>query len=222
VGRHELARPRRPKRRSRPAVVFAVAVIVASAFLTSGAAAALPVKSRDVPWRPEIVAAASVGLGSGATTTQYVRAALVANMGAADRSMRRALPAGVGSEKGLQVKTILAERAVSAVFPEIHDIGGVRPDALKWHPQGLAIDVMIPNYNTPAGKALGDLIVRYALENADRFDLNHVIWRQVFYPPHGTPHVMADLGDDNANHFTHVHIATNGEGYPKGNETYFG
>ncbi len=104
-------------------------VVAASAFLTSGAAAALPVKSRELPCCPEIVAAA-VGLGSGATTTQYVRAALVANMGAADRSMRRALPAGVGSEKGLQVKTILAERAVSAVFPEIHDIGGVRPDYL--------------------------------------------------------------------------------------------
>jgi hypothetical protein len=219
VGRHELARP---KRRRRPAAVFAAAVVVAaSAFLTAGAGATVPTRSRELPCCPEIVAAAPMGLGSAATTTQYVRAALVANMGAADRSMRRALPLGVGSERGLQVKTILAERAVSAVFPEIHDIGGVRPDALRWHPEGLAIDVMIPGYNTPAGKALGDLIVRYALENADRFDLNHVIWRQVFYPPHGTPHVMADLGDDNANHFTHVHIATNGDGYPKGNETYF-
>jgi hypothetical protein len=219
VGRHELARP---KRRRRPTVAFAAVVVAASAFLTAGAGTAVPVKTRDIPCCPEIVAAAPVSLGSAATTTQYVRTALVSNVGAADRGMRRALPAGVGSEKGLQVKTILAERTVSAVFPEIHDIGGVRPDSLKWHPNGLAIDVMIPNYNTPAGKALGDLVVRYALANADRFDLNHVIWRQTFYPPHGAPHVLADAGDDNANHFTHVHIATNGDGYPKGNETYFG
>jgi hypothetical protein len=219
VGRHELARP---KRRRHPAVAFAAVVVAASAFLTAGAGAALPVTSRATVCCPEIVAAIPVGLGSAVTTKQYVRTALIANVDAADRSMRRALPAGVGSEQGLQVKTILAERAVSAVFPEIHDIGGVRPDSLKWHPQGLAIDVMIPNYNTPAGKALGDLIVRYALVNADRFDLNHVIWRRTFYPPHGAPHVLANAGDDNANHFTHVHIATNGDGYPKGNELYFG
>ena len=35
---------------------------------------------------------------------------------------------------GLQVKTILAARTISAVFPEIKNIGGVRPDALPWHP----------------------------------------------------------------------------------------
>ncbi|CAN5261242.1 hypothetical protein BH09ACT8_BH09ACT8_56890 [soil metagenome] len=108
------------------------------------------------------------------------------------------------------------------MFPEIHDIGGVRPDYLKWHPNGLAIDVMIPNYNSAEGKALGDLIVRYALANAERFDLNHVIWRQVYYPHGGSPHLMADLGDANANHYTHVHIATNGDGYPTGQELYFG
>lgn len=55
-----------------------------------------------------------------------------------------------------------------------------------------------------------------------RFDLNHVIWRQVFYPRDGSPHLMADLGDDNSNHYTHVHIATNGDGYPTGQELYLG
>jgi hypothetical protein len=173
VGRHELART---KHRRRPAVAFAAVVVVAaSAFLTAGAGAAVPVRTTDIPGRPEIVAVGPVGPGSAVTTTQYVRAALISTVGAADRSMRQALPPGVGSEKGLQVKTVLAERAGSAVFPEIHDIGGVRPDALKWHPNGLAIDVIIPNYNSRAGTALGDLIVRYALANADRFDVNHVI-----------------------------------------------
>ena len=52
----------------------------------------------------------------------------------------------------MQVETILVARAVSAAFPEIRNIGGVRPDALKWHPNGMAIDVMIPNYQTPEGK----------------------------------------------------------------------
>ena len=40
------------------------------------------------------------------------------------------LPVGVAQERGLQVKTILAARSISAAFPEIKNIGGVRPDAL--------------------------------------------------------------------------------------------
>ncbi len=135
--------------------------------------------------------------------------------------MKHALPVGVAPERGLQVKTILAARAVSAAFREIRNIGGVRPDALRWHPNGLAIDVMIPNYQTPQGKALGDRIVVFAFANADRFDLSHVIWRQVYRPAHGPAKRMGNLGSDDANHYTHVHIATNGGGYPTGSETYF-
>ena len=127
---------------------------------------------------------------------------------------------GVGSERGLQVKTILAERAISARFPEIRNIGGVRPDSMKWHPEGLAIDVVIPDYRTPAGKALGDRIMAFAFQNADRFGLVNVIWQQTYYPIGGKAHRMADLGSDDANHYTHVHIATNGGGYPNGSETY--
>jgi hypothetical protein len=141
---------------------------------------------------------------------------------AASRAVRRVLPAGVAPEDGLQVKTIWVARAVSAMFPEIRDIGGVRPDALRWHPNGLAIDVMIPDWNSPAGRQLGDRIVAFALANTDRFDIEHVIWRQVYYPPTGGPHVMSNMGSDNANHYTHVHIATKGGGYPTGSETYFG
>jgi hypothetical protein len=33
---------------------------------------------------------------------------------------------------------------------------------------------------------------------------------------------MTDLGSDDANHYTHVHIATEGGGYPTGAEKYFG
>jgi hypothetical protein len=139
---------------------------------------------------------------------------------AAERSVRNALPMGVALETGLQVKTILAARAISAVFPEIEHIGGVRPDSLKWHPNGLAIDVMIPSYDTDNGKALGDQIVAFALANADRFGLDHVIWRQVIWSRRGSPHTMGNYGSDDANHYTHVHIATDGGGYPTASETY--
>ena len=136
-----------------------------------------------------------------------------------DRSSN--LVVDVAPEKGLQVRTIMAARAISAQFPTIRNIGGVRPDGLKWHPDGLALDVMIPDYRTPAGVALGDRVVAYILAHADQFALNHLIWRQVLYLPNGTVRSMANRGSEDANHVTHVHIATNGGGFPNGRETYF-
>jgi hypothetical protein len=138
---------------------------------------------------------------------------------AAPMSEKMLMP-GVGNEQGLQVQTILAERAISAQFPEVRNIGGARPDSMKWHPQGLAIDVGIPDYRSAAGKALGDRIAAFAIANADRFHLVHVIWQQTYFPTGGKPHRMANLGSDDANHYTHVHIATEGGGYPTGTETY--
>ncbi|MEC9323687.1 MAG: glycoside hydrolase, partial [Actinomycetota bacterium] len=122
---------------------------------------------------------------------------------------------------GLQVNTIWAARAISALFPEITTIGGYRQDPLKWHPNGLAIDVMIPNYHSDEGIELGNQIAGYALANAERWGVLHVIWRQGFYPGIGAPSWTADYGNETLNHFDHIHIATIGGGYPDGDETYY-
>ena len=132
-----------------------------------------------------------------------------------------ALPAGVAAEGGLQVKTIWAARAISVMFPEITTIGGYRQDPLRWHPNGLAIDVMIPDHRSDAGIELGNQIAGYALANAKRWGVIHVIWRQGYYPGIGAPSWTADYGSETLNHFDHVHIATDGGGYPTGQETYF-
>ena len=124
------------------------------------------------------------------------------------------LPVGVAPERGLQVKTILAARSISAAFPEIKNIGGVRPDALPWHPRGLAIDVMIPNPSSAAGIALGNEIVRFAFKNADRFALQDCIWRGTYYTPERGP------SGSGYGHYDHVHITTHGGGYPTGGEVY--
>ena len=108
----------------------------------------------------------------------------------------------------------MAARAISAAFPEIHEIGGVRPDPLPWHPNGLAIDVIIPNPGTPAGISLGNEIVAFAFKNAARFGLQDAIWRGVYYTPSGPKGY-------GAGHFDHVHITTTGGGYPTGGETYY-
>lgn len=131
------------------------------------------------------------------------------------------LPAGVAPENGLQVKTIWAARTIGVLFQEIKTIYGYRQDPLRWHPDGLAIDVMIPNYHSDAGILLGDQIAGYALANAKRWGVNHVIWRQKIYPGVGGGNWTSDYGNETANHYDHVHIATNGGGYPTGQETYF-
>lgn len=124
------------------------------------------------------------------------------------------LPVGVAPEQGLQIKTILAARSISAAFPEIRNIGGVRPDALRWHPDGLALDVMIPNPDSAEGIALGDEIVAFALKNAGRFGLQDAIWRGTYYTPDGAQ-------NSGYGHYDHVHITTTGGGYPDGGEAYF-
>lgn len=154
---------------------------------------------------------------------QLVSASLTphAVVAGAVRDVRHALAAGVGSERLLQVETIRLKRVISAKFPEIRDIGGYRADSMKWHPNGLAIDVMIPNWQTPAGRALGDRIARFALDSVDKYKIEGVIWQRTYHPAHGSPQLMSDLGSADANHYTHVHIATYGGGYPKGGEVYF-
>jgi hypothetical protein len=146
---------------------------------------------------------------------------LTADAPTAAQSFLFSLPAGVAPENGLQVKTIWAARAISLLFPQITTIGGYRQDALRWHPNGLAIDVMIPNHNSPEGIELGDQIAGYALANAKRWGVDHIIWRQKIYPGLGKPSWTANLGNETANHYDHVHIATDGGGYPTGHETYF-
>jgi hypothetical protein len=118
---------------------------------------------------------------------------------AAIAQIPEALPVGVASEAGLQPNAILAARAVSARFPQISDIDGVRPDSKPWHPSGLAIDIMIPNPESPEGIALGDQILAFAVSNAGRFGLQDVIWRGTYYTPAGPQ--ASGYG-----HYDHVHI----------------
>ena len=175
---------------------------------------AAPVVDTVPPCCLEIVAAAPAPLPAAAPDGQSDSAAPVELVSASRwRVVDRALPVGVASERGLQVKTILAARSISAAFPEIREIGGVRPDPLPWHPNGLALDVTIPNPSTAEGIALGNQIVAFVFKNAARFGMQDALWRGVYYTPSGP----RSFG---AGHFDHVHITTTGGGYPTGGEIY--
>jgi hypothetical protein len=157
-------------------------------------------------WAPSAVQA-------GATAGEMAPASRASRWRVVAKDAARLLVADVAPERGLQVKTILAARSISAAFPEIKSMGGVRPDALRWHPQGLAIDVMIPNPSSAAGIALGNEVVAFALKNASRFSLQDAIWRGTYYTPSGP-------SGSGYGHYDHVHITTHGGGYPTGGEVY--
>ena len=186
---------------------------------TNGPAAAAAPPTAGVP------APAPAGAPAGgphiATPEEVNALAALAPAVAAAQPFRFPLPRGVASEDRLQVKTIWAARAIGVLFPQITKIFGYREDPLPWHPNGLAIDVMIPNHDSPQGIELGNQIAGYALANAKRWGINHVIWRQKIYPGVGAPSWMSNLGNETLNHYDHVHIATGGGGYPTGHEIYY-
>jgi hypothetical protein len=226
VGRHSLAKDR-PKRSGVLAAVIAPAAVFFAAGADVNPLAAKPEAKPvvDEPVAPvdtgppccvEIVAAAPAAFSAAPPGGESSSAP--AQPVSASRwrvvPVPRLLPAGVAAEEGLQVRTILAARSISAVFPEILTIGGVRPDPLPWHPHGLAIDVMIPNASSAEGIALGNQIVAYVLKNADRFGMQDAIWRGVYYTPNGRK-------GSGYGHYDHVHITTTGGGYPTGDEAYY-
>ena len=172
-------------------------------------------RGRLLSWLAAVVAVPVVVAGvsvAPAHATEQSDAQLVS-------SQRAAVPVA-GSERGLQIQTIMARRAIVSRFPQIREIGGVRPDSMKWHPEGLAIDVIIPDWQTPAGRALGDRIAKFVSDNGRRFGLEYLIWQRMYIPAEGEPHLTDDAGNPDANHFTHVHIATYGGGYPTGRENF--
>ena len=131
------------------------------------------------------------------------------------------LPASVGSEAHFQIATIRVARAVLARFPQIQTIGGWREsDPYDDHPSGRAADIMIPDYASGDGVALGNAINDYILNNAATFQIEYTIWRQTYHPADGEPNMMEDRGSDTANHYDHVHVTTVASGFPHGSEAY--
>ena len=197
-------------------LVFAASIVVAGAMIYTESTeppAAIPAA---IPTGQEPAPAGALNIATPAEADLLAASAPVAVP-----DLQFALPSGVAPENGLQVKTIWAARAISVMFPEINNIGGFRQDPLKWHPNGLAIDVMIPNHGTDEGIELGNQVAGLALANAKRWGVIHVIWRQGYYPGIGAPSWTADYGSETANHYDHVHIATDGGGYPTGRESYY-
>ena len=126
------------------------------------------------------------------------------------------------SEEHMQKDAIRVARAAAVKFPKIQSRGGWRPgDSHQDHPEGRAVDLMIPRWDTDEGKKFGDEVLDYFRSNAKQFNIEYFIWRQQFIPAEGDDgYTMNDRGSPTQNHYDHVHITVKGGGYPKEGEKY--
>ncbi len=111
------------------------------------------------------------------------------------------------------VKAIV--RLIRTEFPAIKTMYGWRMSSSysSDHPNGLALDIMIPKYSTASGKALGDKIARYLQENYKKLHVHYLIWRQRNWNVERNLDFtkgwrkMEDRGGATANHYDHVHVS---------------
>lgn len=106
-------------------------------------------------------------------------------------------------------------REIRAKFPQIKTVYGWRASSAysSDHPAGRALDIMIPDYKSAAGKALGNAIARYLQDNYGRLHVHYLIWRQRQWNVERNTNPttgwrgMADRGTDTDNHLNHVHVS---------------
>lgn len=115
-----------------------------------------------------------------------------------------------GFAEGLNPGADYLRRTIMQQWPSIGTVGGRRSeDGMGEHSSGNAIDVMIPNYNTPDGKTTGDAIASWVAKNRDPLGADGMIWRQTSFGYGGdwsSGTTMGDRGSDTQNHMDHLHI----------------
>ncbi|RCK69990.1 SH3 domain-containing protein [Desertihabitans brevis] len=120
-----------------------------------------------------------------------------------------ACSSGSGVESGLQPNAVAVHRAICHQFPSITSYGGVRADSIPGHPEGRAVDAMIPGYSSSSGNALGWEVARYVRAHASELGVTEVIFDQKIWTIQRSGEgwrTMSNRGGDTANHRDHVHV----------------
>ena len=107
-------------------------------------------------------------------------ATITAGLIAASSATAAAVPT-VGMN-GLSPNARALMQYITANYPGVQSIGGVRPDSRPDHPSGHALDIMIGS-----DMGLGDAINSDVQSQAGRFGVKYTMWRV-------------------ADHFNHVHV----------------
>jgi hypothetical protein len=97
---------------------------------------------------------------------------------------------------------------IYALFPAVKDIGGYRANdsGSGEHSSGRALDVMIPDWQTAQGVALGNQVANYALSLPG---VDRIMWRGKIIYRNGTVGDASGRGSPTADHMDHVHIYAN-------------
>lgn len=107
-------------------------------------------------------------------------ATIIAGLVATSSATASAVPLVGGG--GLTPNARALAQYITATYPGVQSIGGVRPDSRPDHPSGRALDIMIGS-----DMGLGDAINADIQSQAGRFGVEYTMWRV-------------------ANHFNHVHV----------------
>jgi hypothetical protein len=102
------------------------------------------------------------------------------------------------SEAGLQPQSVAALRAIQGQFPNIpltSAKSGRENDPFEWHPDGRGLDLGIPNWNTPEGKAVGDQVNAWILQNKERLGVHGTLWQV-------------------KDHYNHIHVSVKDQPSP--------
>lgn len=117
------------------------------------------------------------------------------------------------STAGLSSDAVKVLKSINANFPQVTSISGLRSGSdAQDHGTGHALDLMVPNYSSAQGKALGDEIAAYLQQHASELNVKYVIWRQHIWSVQRSSEgwrAMGDRGGVTANHYDHVHVSVN-------------
>jgi hypothetical protein len=107
-------------------------------------------------------------------------------------------------ENGLTSDAVYVYRSVCHAFPQITSYGGW--DGHGEHASGRALDIMTSDV------ALGNAIAEFLQEHAAELNLYDILWRQQIWTPVRASEgwrAMPSRGSATADHYDHVHVATN-------------
>lgn len=108
-------------------------------------------------------------------------------------------------ENGLTSDAVYVYRSVCHAFPQITSYGGW--DGHGEHASGRALDIMTSDV------ALGNAIAEFLQAHAAELNLYDILWRQRIWTPERAGEgwrSMPSRGSATADHYDHVHVATNG------------
>lgn len=103
------------------------------------------------------------------------------------------------------VTVVRLGQALTAEFGNL-PMSSQRPGADVDHSRGLALDVVVPGWETEAGVARGDAITAWVQSHAAHYRVRYTLWRQQYQAVGQRPVPMADRGSPTANNRDHVHI----------------